>query len=102
MAETEVDMVWEDPPGPVMGQAAKARWFDRLMPLTEEPERWARINECETAGKASAQANYIRRGKVKLPNGVWEAVSRTVTDGEDKHFYVYARWMGLDGQGSTE
>ena len=76
------EVVWEDPPPPVQ----KRSWQEILAPLTECPERWARVADEGNAGRARGLAQNLRRGQIKVPDGRWEFVSRGRR--------VYARYLG--------
>lgn len=92
MADTAVVFTDELPAPAHIGGGNKGAWIERLNAagLKRRRGKWGRIMECDTQDKASNTARNITHRRVLLPDGKWEAASRTV---EGKH-YVYVRYVG--------
>lgn len=88
------DIVWQDPPAPRKGFGRSMAWYQKLLPLVDEPKRWALIHHTETAKKSLAAVGNLRRHITKPP-GVWEFTSRKTNDGGGD---VYARYLGPEDE----
>lgn len=89
------EIVWEEPPGPSPhdGKRRAREWEERLAPLRDWPERWARVYGPVTQNQALNAAANGRRGNWSgIDPDEWEITCRTV-DGQG---YVYARYLGGD------
>jgi hypothetical protein len=79
------EIVWEDPPLKARGN--KQVWIDRLTPLLEYPNRWAKVF---LAGSA-VTATKLRRREYVIPEGRWEFRTHQIAMGQ---YEVYARYLG--------
>lgn len=82
---------FRDPPD-ISRQGAKPVWLYRLQPLVEHPNRWAVVFS-GPLDKARATTQNLSRGRLRLPAGRWEFISRKTADGAGE---VFARFLGDD------
>ena len=87
--------VRKDPPSTKSGRPLGAQsglWVEKLKPLKTKRRagKWHQVAEMESQQQAADAARNIRTGRVRRPEGIWEARSST----EDGKFYVYAKYMG--------
>lgn len=89
------EVVMMDPPEPRAGAVQVGVWEDRLQAAIVSKKsrwhKWARVWETEGSAQAAEIARNIRGGRVRLPEGVWEAAARTI---DGKHF-VFVRYLGI-------
>lgn len=88
---------WEDPPSANRSaNRRKRQWEPRLLPLMEQPKRWAVVRTYPTAKQAYDAVGNLRGAGYRryLPSGRWEFTSRTV-DGE---YRLYARYLGPEDE----
>lgn len=78
-----MDVKWEEPEPRLLSRSV---WADRLTPLMERPNAWARVSEAKNAKAATTLASMLRRGRLRAPEGEWEFTTR-----ENR---VYARYLG--------
>jgi hypothetical protein len=83
------EIVWEDPPPAAPG--GRLPWRERLKPLMERPNEWARVTTFPTIAAATSIAGPLSAGKFSLPKGKWEFTSRELEDGRGA---IYARYIG--------
>jgi hypothetical protein len=89
---TEFEIVFE--PLPPRGKRGRKGgiWIERLTPLMDYPNDWARI-------ATGPYRNMVRRAwllnkrKLKMPEGRWEFASRKA---DEDRGYLYARYLGPD------
>jgi hypothetical protein len=82
------EIVWEDPPPAAPG--GRLPWRDRLKPLMERPNEWARVTTFPTIAVATSIAGPLRAGKFSLPEGRWDFTARELEDGSGA---IYARYL---------
>ena len=63
-ASKDNGVIWEDPPSLKVGV-----WERRLLPLVENPGRWARVVEAKSEGSSSGILWHLRNRKLQLPKG---------------------------------
>jgi hypothetical protein len=76
-----------DPPQGPHIPAKRGKWQELLAPLVDRPNTWAIVHR---GSNSPGAAGNLRAGKVIMPPGQWEFVSRTV-EGQGR---VYARYLG--------
>jgi len=85
---------WENPPSTRGGRYTD--WNALLLPLMEQPNRWAIIATRPTSMSAQSAAGGLRAKRSKMPPGRWEFAARQV-DGEHR---IYARYLGPHEDGA--
>lgn len=88
MTYPSIEIVWEDPLPSRSHQPGI--WEQRLAPLLERPNTWARVHEA-SKGTVHGQVSVLKRRKVRIPEGRFEFCARNV-DGNTA--YIYARYLG--------
>jgi hypothetical protein len=83
------EIVWEDPPPAKQG--GWLPWRDRLQPLRDRPNEWARVSNFPTVAAARSIAGPLSAGKIAVPEGKWEFTARELEDGRGA---IYARYLG--------
>lgn len=72
-------------------------WVDRLLPLVERPDEWARVGAWPTS-----TASRLKNGKILIPPGRWDFATREM-DGEGEHApkgkaWLYACYLGPESE----
>jgi len=81
-------------------QDRKGEWMRRFEALMAKPKQWARVRVMASFKTAGTTANNLKRGKIKVPEGVFEAVARAAeldAEGMPKEGckgLLFARYMG--------
>jgi hypothetical protein len=92
---TDNGIVWEEPKPDKRGSES---WAERLRPLMEHPDRWARVGEVNRSS-AWAVARQLTSGIKQHPPGRWEFAARG-SDDKPSRGYIYARYLGPEDGGS--
>jgi hypothetical protein len=78
---------WRDPPRP---RGQKDVWIARLLPLMEEPGRWAVVYRTANPRTARTTISGLRHDTTRIPPGKWEFAADTHADPPE----VFARYIG--------
>lgn len=81
-------IVYENPPPRQVGRVGF--WKEHLLPLVENPGKWARVRTSPSLQSARQTAFNLAAGRLKAPPGRWEF--RAATVGEDH--VLFARYLG--------
>jgi hypothetical protein len=58
---SEIEIVWQDPPP----KTSTSRWAERLAPLQERPNTWARIRRGSPANISGLRQRLVRTAAIK-------------------------------------
>jgi hypothetical protein len=83
MRDAVTGPAWEDPPSGARGPTGI--WKQRLAPLLEKPNSWARF-DCKNVAVARRYAYLLKHRRLQRPDGVWEFTTRGAA--------IYARYLG--------
>jgi hypothetical protein len=94
------EIVFMDPPRPMVGKGATGKTAARVAPLRERPGEWARIRSDVKPGTAASYAAVIRKGRSHgIEEGEFEVITRSNGDGTSD---IFARVIGLAALPETE